>query len=179
MPETMYGYKRTHCACELCKIPCNYMPGFLAPDDLLYLAPTLEGLAACEKWALEHLTASPGALVLHNGEPKYINTLVPSRKPKDLACHWLTDDGKCSVHEHSPFGCAFHDMHMDASSDAARRSEMALRHICSLPEDSLYKHLWHFLWQAGKQNDIPTKLCHSLIKLEVMLLQRSQVSKQG
>jgi hypothetical protein len=111
-----------------------------------------------ENWALRMLFASPGATVGSveevNGKKTLrvfqIPTLVPARKP-DGSCVNLTEDGKCSIHTVSPFGCAFIDSHMTAEQ-ASSRSMHGLKNLLAQlnDPDSAYYRLWVMLNEAGK-----------------------------
>src|SRR6266513_2677801 len=79
-----YGFRRTQCACELCRAPCRHLPGSLDVADLWRLCPPGRDLF---EWAEEHLRALTD---------KPYPTLVPLRL-KGGPCHWLFD-GQCAVH---------------------------------------------------------------------------------
>ena len=81
------------------------MPGCLIPADLDRMIP--EGIDPF-RWAEENLLASPGALVMKDGALFRIQTLVPAIQ-EDGACIYLTEENLCSIHDISPFGCAFFD----------------------------------------------------------------------
>src|SRR5262245_13550775 len=94
-----HGFRRTTCGCTFCQAPCRHVPGSLDPSARSGLCPTgQDGFA----WAEQHLRAVTD---------KPYPTLVPARRP-DGACHWYFD-GRCAVHEHAPYSCAFFDTHMD------------------------------------------------------------------
>jgi hypothetical protein len=129
------GFRRTVCACELCKVYCRHMPGTLAPGDLPRLCPVGQDVFA---WAEQHLRA----LVDRPGP-----ALVPAARA-DGHCHWHYD-GMCAVHENAPYGCAFFDAHMPqdevdrraaAAFEAARADEAA---------NGLYSRVWQHLRQKG------------------------------
>lgn len=81
---------RTECRCRLCQVGCKTMPGYLAPDDL-YQIP------------LDKVCASDGALVIHQGVPMRIPTIVPKQKSNGECVFF--ENGLCSIHDHSPYGC--------------------------------------------------------------------------
>jgi hypothetical protein len=101
--RTEFGFQRTKCACELCSFYCRIMPGCLVPSDLQRLCPPETDLKA---WAREHLRASQGFRVvdLTTGTVLQIPSLVPAKNANGH-CHWLQPDGRCGVHEDSPYGC--------------------------------------------------------------------------
>src|SRR5947209_5527237 len=104
-----YGFERTICACRLCTINCEHLPGALAPRDLPIIAEHL-GYTDPTKFATECLLASDGALVVHQGRTISLPTLVPSNGA-DGFCRFLKA-GRCTIHAVSPFGCAYIDAHM-------------------------------------------------------------------
>lgn len=117
--RTEFGYPRSVCACTGCTAGCRHLPGYLVPADLdrihAHLTPDEDLLT----WACRCLLASPGALVARGGKLFRIPTLVPARRP-DGACLFLTDADRCAIHAVSPFGCAFFDVHLDATEADAR-----------------------------------------------------------
>lgn len=117
-----FGQHRTKCACRDCSIPCEHMPGMLVPEDLqpIYQATKTDGEHFMD-WASRCLLASPGALVgsVAAGTTFRIPTIVPARQPGSSRCTFLADDGKCTIHEVAPYGCAFANSHMTrAEGDA-------------------------------------------------------------
>ena len=149
-----FGFCRTVCVCEDCRLGCHRMPGYLIPADLerlgQHLAPG-EGLAA---WAGRHLLASPGAVVARRGRAFRIPTVVPARRA-DGACTFLTEDGRCAVHAVAPFGCAFFDSHM-GHAEADRRSLHGLRAVLDAwAADGPYARVWAALAEAGRWAPAP------------------------
>src|SRR5208337_1439820 len=65
MSRTEFGLERTACGCGACVTNCRFMPGFLIPSDLERMIP-----AGVDPylWADKNLLASPGALVMKDGE---------------------------------------------------------------------------------------------------------------
>lgn len=166
--RTEFGFVRSRCGCPDCSVSCRHIPGFLVPQDLDRLLPgplpALAGGVACVAigkvpaailvWALEHLLASPGALVAREEAGKLvpfrIPTLVPARQEDGRACHWLADDGACAVHDRAPFGCALCDSHLPPTQGGAR-SARALREVAAAhARGDLYAVLWKFLHGAGR-----------------------------
>lgn len=117
-----FGQARTKCSCRDCSRPCEFMPGMMIPEDLdrIYEATKTPGEHFFD-WAERSVLASPGALVgsTATGNTFRIPTIVPARQPGTTRCIHLSDDGKCKIHEISPYGCAFADSHMSrAEGDA-------------------------------------------------------------
>jgi hypothetical protein len=54
-------------------------------------------------WAEEHLRVAGGY--------DYWHLLVPAQDATGR-CHWLDEDNRCAVHEHSPWECAFYSAHL-------------------------------------------------------------------
>jgi hypothetical protein len=134
-PRTDFGFARTTCGCEYCKVYCRHMPGSLAVPDLERLCPQGQDVFA---WAEQHLRA-----IITKPYP----TLVPARQ-QNGECHWFFQEG-CAVHEAAPYSCAFFDAHM-SEEEAARRSEASVQ---SRKEDAaaqgLYFRVWIHLQQKG------------------------------
>src|SRR5205823_3513112 len=55
--------------------------------------------------------------------------------------HWLFE-GKCAVHENSPFGCAFFDVHM-TPEEAKRRQDATIK---ARRRDAATGGLYHRVW---------------------------------
>ena len=141
------GFKRTTCGCELCSCYCKVMPGSLLPSDLERLIPKDQDPMT---WARTHLRASNGSVMVNSltGESVSIPSLVPAKQANGH-CHWLTPDGKCSVHANSPFGCAFFDQHMK-DDEAERRNHYArMTRAQAFDDHSLYAEIWHMLKAEG------------------------------
>jgi hypothetical protein len=124
------------------------MPGFLIPADLSRMIPVD---ANPLKWAEENLLASTGALVMdsRNGRQFRIFTLVPATK-QDGSCVHLTKEGACSIHDVSPFGCAFFDC-QSATQEAADLLCRGLLAVQDAFEDAwLYRQIWAHLSLLGR-----------------------------
>ncbi len=114
-PPERYPFRRTSCACRLCSISCEHLPGALAPSDLPILAAHLGYGADVTRYARENLVVADGlTLALRDGRILSLPTLVPATGPTGACRHYAPDraGGSCAVHETSPFGCAFIDAHM-------------------------------------------------------------------
>jgi hypothetical protein len=122
------------------------MPGGLIPGDVERIARLL-AVEDLEAWALEHLEASQGASVPHDGKIVPLPTIVPRVGPAG-GCVFLLE-GRCSVHAVSPFGCAYLDMHM-SRTEAERRSAGALLAVANdWATKGPYSRLWGRLYAAG------------------------------
>jgi hypothetical protein len=130
-----FGFRRTACACALCRACCRHVPGALDPSDLPRLCPEGADLFA---WAEQHLRALT--------EQPY-PALVPARGP-DGACHWHYG-GKCEVHADAPYGCAYFDAHM-SQAEVDRRVAATVR---AIREDAAaggpYSRVWLYLRRRG------------------------------
>lgn len=138
-----FGFDRTVCACSECAINCRFIPGYLIPADLDRIA----GHLGCEnliEFALENLLASPGATVLERGQVRQIPTLVPARR-SDGACKFLDANSRCTIHEVSPFGCAFFDAHQSKTESDYRSGSGLVQIDRAWHGDQLYARLWLLL----------------------------------
>jgi hypothetical protein len=146
--RTEFGFARTICACHECTLNCRHIPGYLIPADLERIHRHHAPNQDMDDWALQHLLASPGAVVLCKGQHARILTLVPARRP-DGACTFLTDEGRCSIHAVAPFGCSFFDSHQ-SREESDRRSKRGLQAIVEAWNgNGLYARLWMALAEAG------------------------------
>ena len=122
-----FGFERSECACHECTANCKYIPGYLVPADVERISRFL-GYSNIITFALENLAASPGATVMSaEGRVFQIPTLAPQRKA-DGSCKFLDSQNRCSIHEVSPFGCAFFDAHQ-SDVEAVRKSSRGLKEI--------------------------------------------------
>jgi hypothetical protein len=149
-----FGHSRTTCNCGICQMNCRHIPGFLLPSDLERLIPP--GTDALE-WAESNLLASPGALVKSGNRTFRIPTLVPATKP-DGSCIHYTNDGKCDIHENSPFGCAFFDCNSGADSYLLSAQGLGKVLGAHLQISSIYAQIWAHLMKIGKQQRRPDAL---------------------
>lgn len=145
-----FGFKRTECACAECTMNCRFIPGHLIPADVKRISRHL-GYTNVFKFAMENLTASPGAMVMSaaDGRVFQIPTLVPQRKP-DGSCKFLQNNS-CTIHAVSPYGCALFDAHQ-SSAEANRRSSRGLEEIArewAVKSRSIYALLWKMLFAVG------------------------------
>lgn len=165
-----FGVNRTSCGCQLCRVYCRFMPGYLIPADLERLIPAD---VVAEDWAKAHLLASEGALVAnsHTGRSWRVPTLVPATLPESMACHWY-ESGRCTVHENAPFGCAFFSHH--SKSSEFDLSANGLRAIMDdVAADGLYYRLWKFLnthhFNASSAEYRRKKLAKGLQRIEYLM----------
>jgi hypothetical protein len=150
------------CPCGECVRNCRHIPGYLIPADLDRIRQHLAPDGDLRAWALEHLLASPGALVLQRGQALRIPTLVPARRP-DGACLFLTAESRCAIHAIAPFGCAFFDAHQPAG-EADRRSSLGLRTVLEAwRRADLYALVWLELHRAGLQAP-PPEACREQLR---------------
>jgi Fe-S-cluster containining protein len=111
--------------------------------------------ASFRQFILTNLLASPGALVMKDGRVFRIRTLVPARNDSGW-CRFF-DGSLCTIHQVSPFGCAFFDSHQGQSHSNAI-SAMGLQIIAGLWEDqprSLYCQVWKELYRKGMRAPAP------------------------
>ena len=130
-----YGFKRTSCDCDFCRVYCRHVPGRLDVDDLRRLCP--EGTDVFG-WAETHLQA-----VTDTPFPR----LVPVRQ-ENGHCHWY-HDGHCSVHGNAPYGCAFFDAHMTPAQVKERATAANLASEQDAAAEGLYSAVWQHLSQKG------------------------------
>lgn len=130
-----HGFQRTVCGCEYCRAPCRHMPGSLDVADLESLCPAGQDVFA---WAEQHLRA-----LVNKPYP----TLVPARQANGH-CHWLYE-GRCVVHDRSPYGCAFFDRHM-SEAEAQRRADATIQaRQADAARNGLYHRVWLHLRRKG------------------------------
>lgn len=145
--RTEFGANRTVCACGACRKNCRFISGYLIPADLERMREAL-GTHSLEQWAESALLASPGAVVASGGVIFRIPTLVPNRKANGH-CVFLSPDEKCTIHEISPFGCAFFDEHM-SDDEATALNNNGLREVMKAFENNdAYAQIWHRLHSKG------------------------------
>lgn len=150
MTRTEFGFARSHCACRECQLNCRFMPGFLIPADLERFIPT--GIDPFQ-WAERNLLASPGALVMQDGETFRIHTLVPAVKD-DGSCIHLSGgrrNQKCGIHPIAPFGCAF----FDCGPERRGLSDQGIISVHTAGPDHLYTRLWEHLNANGHVQSAP------------------------
>ncbi len=81
---------------------------------------------------------SRGALArTRTGALVRIPTITPARKP-DGSCVFLTAEGRCSIHDIAPAGCAYFDSHM-LDEEANRRSSIIHGEIAASAEYAMQR----------------------------------------
>ena len=125
--------ERTVCDCAACSRHCLTQPGMLAVGDLQRIAKRL-GTDAAGKFV-----PSRGALARVRSTRALVRipTITPARKP-DGSCIFLTAEGRCSIHDIAPAGCAFFDSHM-LDEEANRRSSIIHGEIMGSPEYAMQR----------------------------------------
>ncbi len=117
----------------------------MVPSDLDRLIPPGEDPFA---WAEQHLLASPGLQIKTPQFSLSIPSLVPRRQANGH-CHWL-QDGRCAVHENSPFGCAFLSQCRQSNAEAQRITNAGPESRAkAFADGALYARLWQHLWDTG------------------------------
>ena len=148
-----FGFSRTECACRLCQINCEHLPGLLVPSDLPRIVAALGYSDLCQ-FAAENLLASPGWLLGRRQldgavQTVRIPTLVPARAPSGH-CKFLKD-GRCTIHAVAPYGCAMLDAHM-SRRECDRRSLAAARAVAAdFAGGGDYARLWAHLKAMGRE----------------------------
>lgn len=150
--RTEFGAERTSCDCTACASHCAVMPGYLIPSDLPRMAHGKDDFYAFVDASLE---ASPGAKVIdtRSGEIFNIPTLVP-RARQNGSCMFFVE-GRCTIHEVSPFGCAFFDNHIDPTKAERLKMESLHAIIRNGAKDGLYHRVWRRLVSQGKITKSP------------------------
>lgn len=151
-----FGFQRTRCGCDFCRIPCRHVPGGLDVADLDRLCPA--GVDVFP-WAEQHLRARTD---------KSYPVLVPARQPNGH-CHWHFD-GKCAVHDHAPYGCAFFDSHMPQAEVERRYAASVQARVHDAESNGIYTKVWRHLC-AKLLTDQPG--CPDALKRDLERIQRS------
>jgi len=124
------------------------MPGFLIPADINRLLPA--SAVDPGRLAEQTLLASPGALVMKDGELFRIPTRVPATKNDGICIH-LTE-GRCAIHANAPFGCAFFDC-------GPERPGLAQKALMAVHRDwhngGVYSLIWRHLKAKGLTQHAP------------------------
>lgn len=181
-PERVaFGMHRTQCDCPHCVGACVGGGGMLDFEDLQRLMPRhIEETGRQLEWARVHLRASLGSLARGTNGILRVGCLVPAPKENNgengkvgcNECHWL-ENGRCRVHDDSPFGCAFYCNHKHNRETEERTALLSLMYVRrkydlivgrkyasdygfdqSLVEQ--YERLWSALWAEGLRAVHPT-----------------------
>ncbi|MCC6423439.1 MAG: hypothetical protein IT447_08160 [Phycisphaerales bacterium] len=141
-------FERTKCACRLCAISCEHLPGALSPADVGRIATHL-GYATIESFADECLLRSEGAtLQMRDGRMVSLPTLVPATR-ENGACRFHVD-GKCDIHAVSPFGCSHIDAHMPDSEFRRRSDALHESLLDDFEQNGAYTRLCAHLEATGR-----------------------------
>lgn len=103
-PSELKQFERSVCACDKCKAGCKHMPGSLAPGDMDTIAKFVGADPDNAEFIRQNFRASDGTVVIIEGKPKMVPTIVPAQQ-EDGRCVFLTDDDQCAIHPVAPFGC--------------------------------------------------------------------------
>lgn len=172
-PAIRDRFERTECSCEACATGCRTMPGTLALGDLERIAEATGGDAQSPDWLGQHFEASGGGCKIARINKQAgtielieIDTIVPALIEENGSerCVFLTPEGKCGIHEVSPFGCAYLDSHQDAEEADERvralTAELEAHIRQSRPFQSggplTYHERWQVLRSMGKTPRRPT-----------------------
>lgn len=169
-PRTEFGVERTSCACESCRRCCQFLPAWLIPSDLKRLIPRNADPFA---WAEENLLASPGILISRVVERLFRSKREPGRFTRQLdrhlcrvpglvlaakpdgSCKFLGAQGTCTIHDISPFGCAFFDGHARRSPDSDRLVRLGLHQSIEVGSQHVYHVLRRYLIRTGRMAQSP------------------------
>jgi hypothetical protein len=101
-------------------------------------------------WAREHLRASQGLRVSDPATNRVLQipSLVPAPRA-DGSCHWLQADGRCTVHQNSPYGCAFLDQHMKVAEARKRNEAGRQARLADFGASGPYSQVWETLVGEG------------------------------
>lgn len=168
--RTEFGVERTSCACDACRRCCRFLSPWLIPSDLERLIPSG---ADPLKWAESNLLASPGPLVVQVVEQEFGSCSEPQKSERRLvrrqfrvpglvlaanpdgSCKFLSASGSCSIHEISPFGCAFFDGHAHRSPVSDRLLHAGLNSCSAVGPKHLYHRLRRHLIHKGLVSPTP------------------------
>lgn len=145
-------FKRTVCACDEC-VACCDKPGFLAPRDVERITEFLVKHKRIEAAVdvVEFFRASAGTIVGIRTRKGILTTAIPTITPKtgpDGHCIFLKDR-RCTIHEVSPFGCAYYDTHM-SGGDGDERTRWNIRAIA---QSESYKAFRALLQDVERKED--------------------------
>jgi Fe-S-cluster containining protein len=174
-----FGYERTVCSCVHCVKNCRHIPGYLVPADVGRMARHL-GFINLVEFAFRYLLASPGATVIQAGRVFQIPTLVPRRK-EDGSCVFLDEHERCRIHEVSPFGCAFFDVHQ-SDAESRRRSGCGLQEIAGRWAVSSNTHAYTVIWKllnAAGLRAVPAHVTRRRMALTLASTEESEERAAG
>lgn len=157
MNRTEFGFERTVAAGPLEVLNCQYLPGYLIAADIERMAIAV-GMSDVVKFARENLLASPGAVVIREGEVFRLPTLVPARQANGH-CKFLTEEGMCRIHADAPFGCGFFDTTMP-EPEANQRAQAGMLDLWTSWHEERndgYVDLWNILNLQGRDGPEPSE----------------------
>jgi Fe-S-cluster containining protein len=126
---------------------CEHVPGCLSPADVERMAGFLE-YTDVERFARENLLASEGArTVIGSGKVIHLPMLVPSIQ-ENGHCRFL-EEGRCTIHAASPYGCAFLDAHLSDRELAERTGLLQGDILRDFEASGIYSTTWRMLRDAG------------------------------
>ena len=125
-------------------------PGYMIPADLTRMM-VAAGYSDAFEYAKDHLEASLGAIAVKDGRPFRIGSLRPASLPGTTICKFLDENNHCTIHEVSPFGCAFADDHMshEHAEKISRAGGESL--VVDRQQNGLYSRVWDYLWYEIKK----------------------------
>lgn len=141
----MIPFTRTICACPEDIANCKKRPGPLAPGDLGPIAARLVLLGIEPQNVSKLFEATPGTTIARvtptPDGPEIAVIQIPTISPATVdghRCVFLMDDDQCGIHDVSPFGCAYYDVHM-SSADVRARSLWMAQQIADSPDYAAYR----------------------------------------
>jgi len=158
------------------------MPAMLLPEDLekiimegmdqALLSPVQQdatwltsAVGDVHAFVEKHFQASDGALVVYQGTPMRIPTIVPALT--ETGCVFL-QDARCTIWEYAPAGCSHYTVH-ESAEEANPKSQHILRAcLMAFESDDWYARVWRWLHEWGKK---PPSLFERREKLQAVLKQ--------
>jgi Fe-S-cluster containining protein len=129
------------------------MPGPCAPGDIEAIAQEcgvdLDDQESFNAFLKAHFSASEGAIVMYRGKPHRIPTIVPAQSD-DGRCVFLSDEGRCTVHRVTPFGCSrFRVCEGPEEATESEQKAKDLHHTIAHSDEYLAK--WAVLCESEKK----------------------------
>lgn len=172
MSKLLSYFERTSCDCSKCAAACRTMPGYLIPGDIERIAAYVGADPDDEKFLIANFRASEGPLVQRDGNRFRIPTIVPAQYDDNGKCVFMTRDGRCSVHQVSPFGCSRFNVCDEPTRDAEMRSTAGLFDILKNWD---YNLVWMFLYETGHRApplaERRGRLANEILRIEATELQ--------
>jgi Fe-S-cluster containining protein len=122
------GMARTAvCDCPVCVGNCKERPGYMIVQDVDRIWKTVAPQMSRSEFILTYVEPGTGFTTM-NEDMKFIKTqTIRPKKIPGHGCIFLKDN-RCSIHEVSPFGCAFFKCGMPRA-EADEKNHTAIRHI--------------------------------------------------